>query len=109
VNPAKSKGDRAERELGKIFSELSGFTVRRKLGAGRLDDSGDLEGLPQTCLQAKDHVTYDRIPSHIRQLEIQRQNAGCPFAALLTRYRGGIWIAHMSTDHLLTLHREATD
>ena len=45
-NPQKAKGDAAEREVAALLSDLLGFTVRRKLGAGRKDDTGDLDGIP---------------------------------------------------------------
>ena len=41
--PAKAKGDRAEREAAAILADELGAPVRRKLGAGRRDDQGDLE------------------------------------------------------------------
>jgi hypothetical protein len=43
-NPSKRKGDQAEREAASLLSDLLGTVVRRKLGAGRLDDCGDLDG-----------------------------------------------------------------
>lgn len=50
-NPQKRKGDAAEREAAALVAELTGYPVRRKLGAGRSDDEGDLEGVPRTVLQ----------------------------------------------------------
>jgi hypothetical protein len=45
ANSSKSRGDRAERELAERLSALLGLRIRRKLGAGRADDTGDLDGL----------------------------------------------------------------
>lgn len=45
-NPLKRKGDAAELEAARIIHDLLGFPARRKLGAGRLDDTGDIDGCP---------------------------------------------------------------
>ena len=44
----KDIGTSAEREVAALLSDLLGFRVRRKLGAGRADDTGDLDGIPDT-------------------------------------------------------------
>jgi len=41
TNPANKKGDRAELEIAGILTDQLGIRVRRKLGAGRADDTGD--------------------------------------------------------------------
>ena len=46
TNPQKAKGDAAEREIATMINALTGWPVRRKLGAGRADDTGDLDGIP---------------------------------------------------------------
>ena len=51
ANPAKSKGDRAELEAAALLTTITGHAVRRRLGAGRADDTGDLDGLPDTVVQ----------------------------------------------------------
>ena len=47
MNKQKNKGDAAEREAAKLLAEATGLPVRRKLGAGRQDDVGDLDGVPK--------------------------------------------------------------
>ena len=42
-HPSKRKGDKAELEAARILAEHLGLPIRRKLGAGRTDDEGDLE------------------------------------------------------------------
>ena len=51
TNPQKAKGDAAEREVAALLADLLGLPVRRKLGAGRQDDQGDLDGIPDTVVQ----------------------------------------------------------
>jgi len=109
TNPAKSKGDAAEREVCAQLADLTGWPVRRKLGAGRKEDTGDVHGVPDTTLQCKDYTDVLRaIREGLPELRTQQANAGTPFAALLVRRRGGHWIAVMDLEQLAALLREAT-
>jgi len=51
ANPSKAKGDRGELEAAALLTEALGLLVRRKLGAGRADDTGDLDGVPGHVVQ----------------------------------------------------------
>lgn len=107
ANANKRKGDSGEREIAKILSDLLGFTVRRKLGAGRLDDTGDLDGLPDCTAQVKNWSDVARaIREGLPALAAQQQNAGTTHGVLFIRRRGGGWVAVMSADQWATLYRE---
>lgn len=109
TNAAKRKGDSAELEAARLIAELTGWPVRRKLGAGRADDTGDLHGIPDTTCQVKNYRDPARaIREGLPALRSQQANAGTPFAALLVRRRGGEWAAVLDLDMLCTLLREAT-
>jgi hypothetical protein len=109
VNPAKSKGDAAEREVCAHLADLTGWSVRRKLGAGRKEDTGDIHGIPQCTCQVKSYTDVLRaIREGLPELRTQQANSGDPFAALLVRRRGGHWIAVMDLEQLAALLREAT-
>ena len=43
TSSSKRRGDRAELEIARILEDLLGYRIRRKLGAGRTDDTGDLD------------------------------------------------------------------
>lgn len=106
-NPQKRKGDNAERELAKQLSDLLGFTVRRKLGAGRADDVGDLDGLPDTTAQAKNYADVLRaINQGLKDLEQQQANASSTHGVLFVRRRGGQWIAVQTLEQWTTTFRE---
>jgi Holliday junction resolvase len=108
-NHAKTKGDRAERELALQLALQTGWPVRRKLGAGRTDDTGDLDGLPDCTAQVKNYSNPARAVREILlELEQQRVNAGTTFAAGFVRHPGGNWSVTMTIPQLLTLLREAT-
>lgn len=90
TGPAKRKGDRAEREAAGLVSDLTGFAVRRMLGAGRRDDVGDLLGVPDHVVQVADWVDALKAVRHKPiAAEEQRANAGAGYVATLIRLPGG--------------------
>jgi hypothetical protein len=92
TNPQKAKGDRAELEAAALLTEALGLPVRRKLGAGRADDTGDLDGVPGHVVQVaswKDEAAAARVKPP--EAERQRINANATHAATLVRFRGGTW------------------
>jgi len=90
MNPQKNKGDKAEREVAALLSELTGKTVRRKLGAGRTDDTGDIEGIPNFAIQVADWKNKNAacLQKPV-EAEDQRENLGVDHAATFVRFRGG--------------------
>ena len=110
TSPAKRKGDAAELEVARRIADLTGWNVRRKLGAGRADDTGDLYGIPDTTAQVKSYSDPARaIREGLIELEVQHANSGDTFAVLLVRRRGGKWAAVMTLDQWATWAREAID
>ena len=92
ANAQKGRGDRAEREAAELLSLLLGLPIRRKLGAGRLDDQGDLDGLSGFALQVADLKDVARAAREKpAAAERQRHHAAAPHAATLVRFRGGLW------------------
>lgn len=92
ANPQKAKGDRAELEAASLLTEALGLPVRRKLGAGRVDDTGDLDGIPAHVVQVanwKDTAAAARVKPF--EAEQQRINAQVDHAATMVRFHGGTW------------------
>jgi len=108
-HPSKRKGDEAEREVEKILHDLTGWPVRRKLGAGRADDCGDLDGIPDTTIQVKNYPSdpMRAIRETLNELPAQQANAGTTFAVGLVRRPRGLWLAVMDLEQLATWMREA--
>ena len=107
TSPSKSKGDRAEREIAAILSDHFGVTVRRKLGAGRTDDEGDLEGIPGWCLEVKDYADVLRgLREGLDDCTAEQANSGLPFGAAFIRRRGGRWFVAMTVEQFCTIARE---
>jgi len=105
-NPRKQKGDRAELELARQLTDLLGTLVRRKLGAGRADDTGDLDGL-QCAVQVKNYTDVLRaIREGLADIDQQTANAAAPYGVVFVRRRGGEWIAVMGLESFATMYRE---
>ena len=108
TSPSKRKGDAAEFEAAAVLADELGFAVRRKLGAGRLDDVGDLDGMPDTVVQVAawgDVLRAVRAKPNAAERQLDR--AGATFAATMVRLRGGVWRVELTPDQFATRAREA--
>ncbi len=105
---AKRKGDAAEREVAALLTDLLGLPVRRKLGAGRQDDTGDLDGIPDTVVQVVNRrdlwVAMRLKPPACEQ---QQANAGATFGATAVRMVGGRWLFVLTPTQYATYVRES--
>ena len=107
TNPQKRKGDAAEREIAAILADHLGLPVRRKLGAGRTDDEGDLEGVPGWTLEVKNFADVARgINKGLVDCEREQANAGTTHGAALIRRPGGRWFVVMTVEQFCTVVRE---
>ena len=96
AHPSKRKGDAAERELAHLLADITGLEVRRKLGAGRKDDTGDLHGIPGVTCEVKNYRSIvDGINEGLADLAREQANSGDPLAVCFVRRPGGRWIAVM--------------
>lgn len=107
-NPAKAKGDQAEREIAAALTLELGLPVRRKLGAGRADDAGDLDGLPGVAAQVKNYRDVTTaIRDALNDLPDQIRHANADHGVAFIRRPGGRWIAVMDVPGWCGLYREA--
>jgi hypothetical protein len=105
---AKRRGDDAERQAAVVLGDLLGYPIRRKLGAGRLDDVGDLDGLPNTTVQVAAWADALRaVREKPVQAELERERAETTFVVTLVRLRGGVWRVVMTPEQFATWAREA--
>lgn len=108
ANPAKRKGDKAELEVQGLLRDLLGVPARRALGAGRLDDVGDIHGVPDTVIQVANYKDIGRaIREKLPESERQRAHAGATFAATFVRRLGGGYVVCMTVEQFAALWREA--
>jgi hypothetical protein len=109
THPAKRKGDAAELEAARHLADLTGWPIRRKLGAGRTDDTGDLDGLPDCTVGVKAYRDIQRaVRETLDELPIQQANAGTTFAFGYIRRPGGRWFAILTDEQITCLLREAS-
>lgn len=110
MHPSKRKGDRAEIEVQGILRELLGVPARRKLGAGRSDDMGDIDGVPGTVIQVADWPsdTLRAVREKPLECDTQRVRQSGKFAATFVRFRGGQYRVVMTPEQWADLWREAT-
>ena len=105
-NQSKRKGDKAELELAGHLTEQLGVRVRRKLGAGRSDDSGDLDGL-NCAVQVKNYKDIARaIRDGLNEIQEQTRHADAPYGVVFVRRHGGEWVAVMPLADFCTMYRE---
>lgn len=112
-NPGKDKGDKGEREVQELLRSLLHLPgIRRALGAGRKDDVGDIDGVPQTAIQvAWWSNPLTAINAKIGDVERQRRNKRVRFGVLFvrrTRVRSGPpWIVVMTPEQFARMHKYA--
>jgi hypothetical protein len=83
------KGHQAELEAAAELARLTGWPVRRRLQEGRNDDAGDLEGVPDTCLQVKWRTDMVRACREgLAAVRYQRERSGAAYGVALVRRQG---------------------
>jgi Holliday junction resolvase len=85
VNPAKDKGDRAERALVD-FLQHHGFTPRRMV-AGQHDDIGDIDIDQDVVLEVKNRYRLE-LPAWCKTLSAQMGNKDAAFGFIAIKTRG---------------------
>ena len=106
-NPQKRKGDKAEREVAELINQMLGTYARRKLGAGRQDDEGDIEGVTDWTIEVKNYSNVSVAVSKGRDDAVREQaNAGTPFGCAFVRHPGGTYSVVMSPEQWATVVRE---
>lgn len=109
TNRNKAKGDRAELEVQGLLRDLLGVPARRELGAGRLDDMGDIHGVPQTVISCANWASLDRaVREKMPDLERQQANANADFAAMFCRRYGGSYVVVQTPLMWAAMWREAS-
>lgn len=108
THPSKRKGDAAELEVQGILRDHLGVPARRALGAGRLDDMGDIGNVPNTTIQVANYADIGRaIREKLPETVQQQRRAQSLFGALFCRRRGGEYVVVMTVEQFCTLWREA--
>lgn len=98
---ATQRGSAAEREVARLIGDATGWRVRRKLGAGRKDDQGDLDGVPDCTVQVVCRTSTTDLATAMRtkpaQCESQQARAGTRYGVTLARVVPGLWLALLTS------------
>ena len=107
-NHSHRKGAAAEREAAGILSDQLGLDIKRKLGAGRAEDTGDMYGIPNTTVQVANWPSNYLASVRVKCEDAEQQaiNAGNDFSFAFIRLRGGLWRAVMTPQQIATYVRE---
>jgi hypothetical protein len=106
-NPSKRKGDKAEREIAGILADQLGVPMRRKLGAGRTDDTGDIDGLPDVTIEVKSYADVARaVRDGLDDCAREQANAGTVHGATFVRRPGGRWFVALTVEQWCAMYRE---
>ena len=110
MHSSKRKGDKAELEVQGLLRDHLGVPARRKLGAGRSDDMGDIDGIPYTCVSVGNIARLsEAIREKPRECQVQQERMGAPFGATFLRLRGGEYRVVLTVEQFAELWREATN
>lgn len=107
ANRSKAKGDRAELEVQELLRQKLEVPARRALGAGRLDDVGDIHGVPDTVIQVANYIDLGRaVREKVPKCVDQQERAGAAFGATFVRRKGGGYLVVMTPDQFAALWRK---
>lgn len=110
MNPSKRKGDRSELEVQALLRDHLGVPARRQLGAGRLDDIGDIAGVPHTTIQVANRKDIaNAVREKPLECEQQQERAGEAFGATFIRLRGGEYRVVQTVEQWCAMWREAVE
>jgi len=105
TSPQQRKGSAAEREICALLRSQGLPDVDRAYGAGRPDDKGDLDGLPEVYAQVKHYADGWRA---VWEALAAGDASGMPWPVGFVRYpRQPLWVASMRAEAWASLYRDA--
>lgn len=109
TSPSKRKGSSAERDVVNYLKKLGWKYAERRL-AGDTFDRGDVAGIPEVCLEVKNHKTQD-LAGWTKELQVEMKNAKAETGAVVHKKRGitdvGQWYATMPVSVYVALLKKA--
>ena len=86
TSPQKAKGSQWERDVAKYFNERGYTDVERRYGAGATLDKGDINGVKDTVVEAK-NVGKITLASIVDEALLEQQNAKKRFGVSVIKRR----------------------
>jgi hypothetical protein len=87
TSPQARKGSVFERDVVKFLQVHGHPYCERAYGAGRPEDTGDIDGLPGWCLELKNHRAMN-LAGWCDEVEAERVNGRQPYGAVVAKRRG---------------------
>lgn len=95
THPNKSKGNAAERAVVQYLRD-NGYPFAGRMRSGWADDKGDIENVPETCVEVKAEKRID-LAGYMVELEREMANAKADTGVVIVKKRGttdvGQWYA----------------
>jgi Holliday junction resolvase len=111
TTPQKAKGSQWERDIAKYFNERGYPEVERRYGAGATLDKGDINGLSDTCIEAK-NVGKITLASIMDEALVEQKNAKKKFGiGIIKRRNRNVKEAYvvMTLEQWITLYSNQKD
>ena len=111
TSKAKQIGSQWERDIAKYFNERGYPQVERRYGAGATLDKGDINGLPDTCIEAK-NVGKITLASIMDEALVEQKNAKKKFGiGIIKRRNKNVKDAYvvMTLEQWITLYSNQKD
>lgn len=87
TSAAARKGSQFERDVVAYLREQGFPYVERAYGAGRPDDTGDLDGIPGWCFELKNHQRID-LAAWADEARAEQAHARAQHCAVIAKRRG---------------------
>ena len=95
THPSKNKGNNAERQVVRYLRE-NDYPFADRMRSGWTDDKGDIEGVPDTCIEVKAEKRID-LAGYMVELQREIANAKAETGVVIVKKRGttevGEWYA----------------
>jgi hypothetical protein len=109
THPNKNKGNAAERAVVQYLRN-NGYPFADRMRSGWSDDKGDIDNVPETCVEVKAEKRID-LAGYMVELEREMSNAHAETGVVIVKKRGtadvGNWYACAPVHIWLQLLRES--
>ena len=111
ANKNKNKGTRAELLVAKWLN-VNGHPDAERSRAGWTDDRGDIDGIPNVCIEIKDEKKIN-LAGYMKELAIEVKNRKSKYGVCIVKKRGtqdaGEWYAVLPAKDWLALLADALE
>jgi Holliday junction resolvase len=92
THPNKSKGNAAERAVVQYLRD-NGYPFAGRMRSGWADDKGDIDGVPDTCVEVKAEKRIS-LAGYMAELEAEMANACTGTGVVIVKRRGTVSVSN---------------